>query len=191
MIWVKRLRAVLLVLMVVLPIAAERATAKEPSSPSDVLITAMIKRLLLMEGVAQYKWNNGVPIEDKDRERVVLDKVVAAAETQGVAVDFATDFFRAQITAAKAIQTDLFASWEQDGAGSFPDAPDLQTQVRPAIGGLTGIIIGVLALLDNEDGDELCALLHPVPEDLTGHPEAWHLCANDRQSADGSRLRRH
>lgn len=157
-----------LILMFAMP-----AAAKERSDPAGELLAAMVERLLLMEGVAQYKWTNGIPIEDRERERKLLDKVVASAEAHGVAAGFASDFFRAQITAAKTIQARLFETWRREGAELFPDAPDLKTHVRPAIDALNGRIIEALSQLDAINAEALCSALHPVPEPLGKDAEAW------------------
>ena len=150
-----------------------RTVAEDLSDPAGALVTAMTERLLLMEDVARYKWNTKAPIEDLERQRVVLHKVVASAEAHGVPVGFASEFFQAQITAAKAIQSRLLEEWKRVGVGSFPDAPDLKTDLRPAIGALTGRIIDSLAQLDAVDGEALCTMLDPVPDPLAEEAEAW------------------
>ncbi len=153
---------------------------------TPALVTAMVERLLLMEAVAQYKWNKGMPIENQAREHEVLNKVVASAEAHGLAVDLAWDFFRAQIAAAKAIQSRLFDTWRQGGVSSFPSAPDLKTQSRPAIGALTGRIIEALAQLNAIDAEALCAALDPVPHPLAEYAEAWFIAvAPLRERANG------
>ena len=153
--------------------AAGEAAAQQ--DPAEALAAAMAERLQLMEGVAQYKWNHEIPIEDLAREALVLDNVVAAAKTEGVPVELASDFFQAQITAAKTIQNRLFETWRQSGAGNFPEAPDLQTEVRPAISALTGRIIASLARLDDMDAAALCPALKEVPAALADDTEAWRL----------------
>ena len=126
------LTALLIQIFFVLCISGQ-TTAEGPTESTRALVTAMVERLLLMEAVAQYKWNKGMPIENLAREHEVLNKVVASAKAHGLAVDLAWDFFRAQIAAAKAIQSRLFDTWRQGGVSSFPSAPDLKTQSRPAI----------------------------------------------------------
>lgn len=151
------------------------AAAKDPSKPAEALVETMTERLLLMEDVARHKWNNKVAIEDLERERVVLDKVVTSAEAHGVPVGFASDFFRAQIVAAKAIQSRLFEAWRRGGVGSFPDVPDLKTELRPAIAALTGRIIEALAQLDAVDGEALCASTDPIPQPMAQDAVAWRI----------------
>ncbi|WP_193368174.1 gamma subclass chorismate mutase AroQ [Pelagibius marinus] len=164
----------LLLLLVALAWLQGSAAAQEPAA---ALAEAMAERLQLMEGVAQYKWNRAIPIEDLERERVVLDNVVAAAEAEGASLDLATDFFRAQITAAKAIQSRFFEAWRQQGAGPFPNPPDLKTEVRPAISALTARIIAALAGLDGIDAAALCAALAPTPAALAADADAWRIAA--------------
>lgn len=165
----------LVILMFALVCVTGQAAAEDPLKTADALVKTMTERLLLMEDVARYKWNNKLAIEDLERERVVLDKVVTSAEDHGVPVGFASDFFQAQIVAAKAIQSRLFEAWRQGRVGSFPDVPDLQTELRPAIGALTGRMIEALAQLDAADGEALCASTSPIPQPLAQDIVAWRV----------------
>ena len=88
-------------------------------------------RLELMDEVASYKWQRGLPIEDLEREAVVLDRAAADALRFGLTPDSVRALFAAQIEAAKAIQAYWFERWA--GGEAPPPAPDLAAEVRPAL----------------------------------------------------------
>ncbi len=175
----------LLILAVALACGPGRATADGLPGPAGALTAAMTERLSLMEAVAWHKWNEELAIEDLARERVVLDKVVAAAEAGGVAADLATDFFQAQIAAAKQIQSRLFEDWRRAGQGRFADVPDLKAELRPAIGALTGRIIEALAALEGAAPAEVCAAIAPVPPALAEDAAAWRLAVQPLRARSG------
>ncbi len=150
--------------------------AAEPAAALQDLRSVMTERLLLMEGVAQYKWNEGLPVEDLPREAEVLAQTVAAAVAAGLDPDLATRAVAAQIAAAKEVQAALFVRWRQAGAGRFAAAPGLAETLRPEIGRLTAALIAALAAAEGRLDD--CAArraLSPLPQPLAAHPAAWAL----------------
>lgn len=100
------------------------------SSP-ERLFTLIDARLLLMHEVAAYKWRHHLPIEDKAREKIVLDSATAAALRHGLRQRPAWDFFNAQIAAAKEIEHYWFRQFRA-GANPGP-APDLRKSIRPRL----------------------------------------------------------
>ncbi len=62
------------------------------------------ERFSYMQDVALYKARNQIPVEDVERESVVVQKGMLAAERQGLDPDSYRKFIEAQITVAKAIQ---------------------------------------------------------------------------------------
>jgi chorismate mutase len=84
-----------------------------------------------MEDVALYKANNNKPIEEIDREAVVIERASLSAEKEGLNRQSVIGFFKAQISAAKAIQyryrADLLSKPTTDTPG------DLKTMIRPAL----------------------------------------------------------
>jgi cyclohexadienyl dehydratase len=112
-----------LLLWLLLP-AAEALAAEQ-------LYQLLDARLELMDEVAAHKWRQGQPIENLDRETVVLERAVADALRHGLTPDSSRAFFAAQIEAAKEIQRHWFRVWE---AGAEPAAaPDLDAVVRPEL----------------------------------------------------------
>lgn len=90
-------------------------------------------RLALMKPVAAWKMERGAPVEDLEREAVVLDKAVASAEENGLDGATARPFFEAQIAAAKAIQTCWIGRWGYGEATPPAEVPDLREEIRPQL----------------------------------------------------------
>lgn len=101
------------------------------AAAGDPVYGLLDARLELMDEVAAYKWQRGLPIEDLDREAVVLDRAVADALRHGLTPGSSRSFFAAQIEAAKDIQRHWFEVWES-GRGPDP-APDLEAEIRPEL----------------------------------------------------------
>lgn len=90
------------------------------------------ERLGWMAPVAAWKFANDKPVEDLEREAVVLQAAQTKAEQIGLARGSVLDFFQAQIDAAKAIQWCWIARWEA-GAPPPTETPDLVAEIRPAL----------------------------------------------------------
>ncbi|MCK9563606.1 MAG: gamma subclass chorismate mutase AroQ [Bacteroidales bacterium] len=123
------------------------------------LVELVHQRLILAEGVARYKWNHNMAIEDLPREQVIVESLGRRAETAGVSAELAEMFFRAQIEASKAEQRALFERWRQAGIAQFRDAPDLIAVIRPQLDALTPRLIDVLARLWPYLDDTACRQL--------------------------------
>lgn len=98
-------------------------------------------RLDLMPDIALWKWQENQPIEDLERERMVLDRVAELAEKQAVCSDEARLFFQSQIDSAKSIQIKHHEAWRNS-----PPAPNKSvrpeiTSIRQKIDALTPEII--------------------------------------------------
>jgi cyclohexadienyl dehydratase len=88
-------------------------------------------RLELMDEVAAFKWHRKLPIENREREAVVLKQAAADSLRLGFTPDSSHRFFAAQIEAAKAIQRHWFRIWKTGGSPAVP--PDLDAEVRPEL----------------------------------------------------------
>lgn len=97
----------------------------------DTLFLLIQQRLAEMAAVGNYKWQQGLAIEDLARETVVLDNTVTSAATFDLQGPSSRAFFSVQIEAAKEIQRGWFAQWQQQGA-PLP-GPDLNTDIRPRL----------------------------------------------------------
>ncbi len=125
-------RAVAPALAVPLALLALAAAAlAEPSA--DAVFEGIAERLSLMKPVAAWKRANGVAVEDRAREAVVLENATAAAAEAGLDPATARPFFAAQIEAAKDVQNCWIGRWDAEEAPPPQDAPDLKTEIRPAL----------------------------------------------------------
>jgi chorismate mutase len=122
------IRAALVVLALALA-APTSATASEERAASVYELIA--QRLALMQPVAAWKHVNGVPVEDREREVVVIERATAGAAKHGLASATVGPFFEAQIEAAKAIQRCWIARWSSGVAAAPIDPPDLKADIRP------------------------------------------------------------
>lgn len=121
------------------------------SAPTPAaLFSTLNQRLSYMEDVALFKANNNKPIEDIEREKVVIDKASQSAEKVGLNKQSVIGFFHAQISAAKAIQYRYRADLLSQSTNKTPR--DLQTVIRPALIKLGKEINTELALYLKEGG---------------------------------------
>ena len=80
------------------------ATSGSAQPPSAVLFQAIGERLSYMQDVALYKAAHFLPVEDLERETVVLARALENAASAGLDAPSVESFFEAQIAVAKAIQ---------------------------------------------------------------------------------------
>jgi len=109
------------------------------------LFQAIDERLGYMEDVALFKAQNQIPVEDIEREGVVLADAKELATSHGLDSNSMERFFIAQINAAKAIQYRYRAELltREMPARSV----DLQTDSRPALDRLSSEIVMLFAAL--------------------------------------------
>ncbi len=87
-----------------------------------------------MKAVAAYKWAEGLPIDDAQREDLVLRDSLADAADTGLDVESVREFFLLQIQVAKHVQMEWHKKWKSDGfLQDNVQNPDLQEQIRPAL----------------------------------------------------------
>lgn len=109
----------------------------------DRMRAAIDDRLSLMVDVAIYKILNDIPVEDLAREAAVLNGAVAKARNAGLDEETAIRLVTAQMTAAKARQSQLL-SWGRDWI-VVDEAPDLARDLRPRIAKATDALIDAYA----------------------------------------------
>jgi len=140
------------------------AAGDDPADPVMALVALIRQRLDLMEEVARSKWNLGIPVEDSSREQSLIDSVDALARGRGVDPALAATFFRAQIEAAKLVQSARISLWAAMHAGTFAAAADLRTEIRPKLDRLTADLLSALAAaaptLKRADADRIIAAAH-------------------------------
>ncbi len=101
-----------------------------------------------MQDVAAYKWIHQLPVEDLEREKVVIESATEAGLRYGVTADSSAVFFSAQINAAKDIQQCWFSRWQEGNAPA--SAPDLNGEVRPELIRLGNAISSRLGQVDQD-----------------------------------------
>ncbi len=129
------------ILMLVLFLCASPHTSSATELDSTLFAT-INERLQYMEGVALYKAQNQLAIEDTERERVVISSTKKFAADKGLDPDSIERFFMAQINAAKAIQYRYRA--ELLTISAAPARIDLQSEIRPALDRLGARIVDIL-----------------------------------------------
>ena len=108
----------------------------------EITFKLINQRLMLMKSVAAYKWINNIAIEDKVRERIVIQRAKQSSLKLGLAPASVGQFVSTQIEVAKQIQRYWFEEWAK---GSGPtESSDLMTQVRPQLLTLSQQIISSL-----------------------------------------------
>lgn len=101
------------------------------ASTATELFSTINLRLSYMEDVALYKVNNNKPIEDVVREAIVIKKASLSAEKEGLDKQSVINFFKSQISAAKAIQFRYRADLLNEVTVNTPR--DLNTVIRPEL----------------------------------------------------------
>ncbi|MES2789037.1 MAG: gamma subclass chorismate mutase AroQ [Planctomycetota bacterium] len=104
----------------------------------------MVRRLDLMPGVAQAKWNRKLPITDEKREQELLARLAAAGVAQKLPEELTTGFFQAQITASKQVQEQAFQDWTAQQHPPFENPPSLEQDIRPQIDEINGLMLAAL-----------------------------------------------
>lgn len=131
---------------------------------ADVSGLAMLidQRLSYMRDVAAYKWVNGLPIEDLERERVVLDKSAQSAAKFGLDPVSVRPFVQSQMDLAKQIQTYWFRQWTRENSPPR-EFRDLKNEIRPELLRLGDEILQAIARLTPwEYSDGALGTLQPV-----------------------------
>jgi chorismate mutase len=129
-----------ILLLVILVIFSHQATAEVISFE---LFKAINQRLAYMEDVALFKAHHHLAIEDIEREKIVIDKAKTSAYEKGLDPDSVEEFFKAQISVAKAIQFRYRADLLSQPSSQEPK--DLQREIRPHLLSLGDQIIQQMA----------------------------------------------
>ena len=116
-----------LLLAVLLAAPAQACSGEE-------LFSLIAQRLSYMPSVARFKYQNSLPVEDLQREEVVLQQSLAEAAQLGLPAQIILPFMQAQMEAAKVIQRRVLLQLAADQR-SVPDA-DLIATIRPQLGEL-------------------------------------------------------
>ncbi len=144
-----------------LTIVLSNESTSAQNSDIETLFQLINERLSYMEHVALYKENTKTPIEDIQREAVVIDNAVESANELGLFGPSVESFFRVQISVAKAVQYRYRADWLSTPPTFVP--LDLQQVIRPKLSELGESIVKELATFYLDGGqisDEHRILFH-------------------------------
>lgn len=111
--------------------ATPGASAAEPN-PTAVF-ELLAERLSVMKSVAAYKRDHDLPVEDKPREAIVLDKAAEAAARAGLDPVLIRPFFLANIEAAKSVQHCWLERWHTGESPMPTERLDLVNDIRPRL----------------------------------------------------------
>lgn len=156
--------------------------AERTATPEAALLASLDERLSLMRSVARAKRVLGLPVEDRPRERRVLDSAWQGVERAARSrrrpppeKSAVIDLFRAQIEAAKWIQRDANRSRESPAADAESEIharEELDQRLRPALirlGDQITRLIVATSLAGSSPPDEAdvrrALLRHELPED--------------------------
>lgn len=139
---------------------AGQPTPADPPPPGgvfDPVIALVVERLDTADTVAAAKWITHQPVSDPAREAVVLSAATARAAEVGANADYVTAVFTDQITANKQAQQQTLDEWAAGNGTPPTEAPDLATQVRPALDRITHDLVPALAAVQDYRDDTGCA----------------------------------
>lgn len=125
--------------------AHRNSVRQEPDIQQGIALAR--ERLNLMRDVAEYKWSRNLPIEDPERERQLLSRLIRKGLAMGLDPRITQAYFADQISAAKQLQRTLFAQWKKHRYPRF-NAPDLAAQ-RARIDDVTNRMLHNLVKLRN------------------------------------------
>lgn len=77
----------------------------EIDSIDDALLTLFLRRMDIVQGVARYKLECGLPVLQSDREQAVLDRLAAASPAS--MADYTREFFAAAMAVSRQMQADI------------------------------------------------------------------------------------
>jgi len=136
-------------LLVVFLVCGCRPPAPQSSPPADVAVDLVLRkineRLALMEAVAEYKRQHGMPVQDVPREEALLRDLEAKAATHQLSPRWVRSFFRGQFEAAKLVQLNHLDRWHKQHMQT-EEAIELD-RVREQIDRLNDEMLAALALL--------------------------------------------
>jgi len=122
---------------------------------SENLGSLINQRLSIMKSVAIYKWHRELPIEDLDREKLVLNLAVSEGLKYAIKPESSRAFFQTQINAAKEIQSYWFSEWLKHPELVPENDTDLLKIIRPRLIDLGDEIINALANSNTSITDQI------------------------------------
>ncbi|MEM1112113.1 MAG: gamma subclass chorismate mutase AroQ [Pseudomonadota bacterium] len=153
--------------LLVILLAQLACATSSPEDPKARVYSLIEQRLTYMPDVAAFKYEHQIPIENLEREAMVIANVVAEAAEAGLAPASVVPFFETQIAAAKLIQASVWQQLE-NGDQALSGYRDLETDVRPALDRIGAELISAIANVLNQG-------LEFKPEDLARSIDSQYL----------------
>jgi chorismate mutase-like protein len=119
------------------------------ASDLDALFALIELRLAFMPAVAQAKEERGLPTEDAAQEAQVIARARERATLVGASPDAIAALFEAMMSAAKHAQ-DAYRALPANARPPV-ESMDLDTQARPALGGISATIVDRAADLSRDE----------------------------------------
>ena len=113
--------------------AAQTLPLDVPQQRVQTLSKLIVERISLMRDVAQWKWIQGAPIEDLEREKRVLTQMRTLAKQRGMDPDAIAHFTQLQMNMSKAVQHYWHRRWKRNGFEPSAKARSLTKELRPLI----------------------------------------------------------
>lgn len=135
------------------------AELPERSNAFAEIVKLSGERLEIAKKVADVKWDNGTPVEDKGREAVVLSMAAEKASVAGIPRNFALRFFSDQIEANKMVQSTLIGTWRHEHRPVSTSHVDLNADIRPTLDRLQTEMIAQLLANATARRDPSCSRL--------------------------------
>lgn len=146
----------------------DRADADlQPLGPLGPLTDLAIQRIRVSDQVAASEFGTDSPVDDPDREQLVLAEVRKQATVLGLDAGIAVRFFQDQITASKIVQEGLIDRWEAHPDEAPTTRPDLN-QIRIQLDQLTSEILRQLQVTQADRRLSLSCAIHLAEAELSG-----------------------
>jgi chorismate mutase-like protein len=120
--------------LTVTPLQSSPSAVKEQSLIQDekkeelnTLSILIIERLQLAHDSAIYKWNNTLPIDAPEQEEAFLLSILNQAQSTNVETSLVSQFFAAQLEAAKMVHIEDFEGWVNGNIHKHAYTPDLMS----------------------------------------------------------------
>lgn len=126
--------------------ASRRDIVWTPDASQARLVELTADRLELARDVAWYKYREGLPVQDRKREKESLRALVAMGREQGLSSATVARYFRAQMKASRMLQAYLIAGWQAGSPSPTARPRSLEGSIRPQIDEYNRGILNELAV---------------------------------------------
>ncbi len=119
----------------------EETSQDESQAQMDTLLTLIKERLILMQDIAKWKWNNAMPIENATEEKALHAEVALIAQKLDLSPEIAANLMQAQFNSSKLIQIDAFETFARQDLDVVEGAPKSIEPLKMRASELTSMIL--------------------------------------------------